>query len=97
MSSSGPPRKATSRRRLLRQLRARQLPAVAARPWSRRRSLSAPGHIKEKPIKFCRGEGGGAGKGGPLWSPVVLFPVLTCGGNAITPHHRATIKDSAGE
>src|SRR5258708_3815783 len=42
MSSSGLPRKATSRTRLLRQLRAKQLPA-AARPWSRRRSLSAPG------------------------------------------------------
>src|SRR5216683_3838146 len=43
MSSSGPPRKATSRTRLLRQLRAKQLPAAAARPWSRRRFLPAPG------------------------------------------------------
>src|SRR5260370_36813072 len=37
MSSSGPPRKAISQTRLLRQLRASQLPAAAARPWSRRR------------------------------------------------------------
>ncbi len=25
----------------------------------------------EKPSNICRGEGGGVGKGGPLWSPAV--------------------------
>jgi hypothetical protein len=32
-----------------------------------------------------RGEGGGVGKGGPLWSPAVLFLALTCGERDHTP------------
>jgi hypothetical protein len=42
-------------------------------------------NLTKSPIAVSRGEGGGVGTGGPLWSPVVLFPVLTCGGNALTP------------
>src|SRR6266436_2949974 len=46
----------------------------------------------EKPINLRRGEGGGVGKGGPLWSPASCSLCLHGGGTRSHPRHRATIK-----
>src|SRR5713226_3945147 len=46
----------------------------------------------EKPINLRRGEGGGAGKGGPLWSPASCSLCSPVGGTRSHRHHRATIK-----
>ncbi len=44
---------------------------------------------------ICRGEGGGVGKGGPLWSPVGVGQCVRA--TETGQRRRATIKDFAGE
>src|SRR5216684_5256658 len=45
-----------------------------------------------KLINIRRGEGGEAGKGGPLWSPASCSLCSPMGATLSHPHHRATIK-----